>query len=512
MERHSADRGSAVNRTFNSSVLLGLEMGLSLVVVLCTSIPLARVVGPDRLGYFTYIQWLAMVSSNVVLLGIPATTRRYMAEALGRNDLPVARGIFFATLRLQALIGLAALVAGEVLVFTLTDRSYWISSCLIVFSLVPRMIGAIPSQAHIAGVRLQWNLFAYIASAVVLIGVMGFGLWAGGGLVAAAAAYAIANTVELALKVAFAVRWLGRGPRTRIDPALRKRMFTFSTHGTALMLLNIIVWDKSDFFFLKMLRNDRAALAFFGTAFNLADRAIQIVQVFVVGLGVSLMSELGHSVEKMYVIARSGLRYSIILASVLLFGLAAVGPDLIRTLYGPRFAPAGPLLSVVAAMAVGKCLMPLLNSLFQAAEKQKALVVWGCCCGVVNVVLDLVLIPRMGALGAAIANGSAQIIAAAGLIYWAQRTLRMDWSIGRSVPGLLAGLGTALAAYAASLPFALAPVRLVVGILAGAVAFPILLRILRVLQPEDLPRILGLTSRLAPPVRRRVDALLVHLA
>lgn len=512
MERKSAERTSAVNRTFNSSVLLGLEMSLSVAVALCTSIPLARVIGPDRLGYFTYIQWLAMIGGNVALLGIPSTTRRYMAEALGRNDLPAARGIFFATLRLQTILALALLAVGEILVFSVTDRSYWSSSWLVVLSIAPRMIMSIPSMAHVAGVRLQSNLIASLASSVVVVGVLGFGLWMGWGLVAAGAAFAIAYTLELCVKLSFALRWLGWGPRTPIGAKLRKRMLTFSTHGTALLILNVVVWDKSDFFFLEILRKDRAALAFFGAAFNLADKAIQMVQVFVGGLNVSLMSELGHNTAKMYVIAKSGLRYSILTAGALLFGLAAIGPNLILTLYGPRFAPAGPLLSVAAMMAVGKCLMPLLQILFQAAERQRAVVVWSCCCGLLNVILDLLLIPPLGAMGAAVANGSAQVFAAAGLIYWAQRTLGIDWSIGQSVPGLVAGVGSALAAYAAGLPFALAPERLAAGILAGALVFPFLVRILGALQPEDLPRLHGLTSRLTPALRGRIDTLLALLS
>lgn len=501
LERQSAARGSAVNRTFNNTVLYGLEMAIGLVAVLCTSIPLARVIGPDRLGYYSYIQWMAMIGGNVVLLGIPSTTRRYMAEALGRDDLPAARGIFFATLRLQTLIALGLLVVGEILVFLLTDRSYWSSSWLIVLGLVPRMILSIPSQAHTAAVRLQNNLYAYIASTVVLIGVLSFGLWVGWGLVAAALAYVISYTVELAIKLTLALRWLGWGPRAPIGPELRERMLTFSGYSTALMLLNILVWDKSDLFFLKLLRTDRAALAFFVTAFSLADRAVQIVQVFAGGLSVSLMAELGRSKEKMYVIAKSGLRYSIGVASAMLFGLAAVGPHVVLTLYGKRFAPAGPLLSIAAAMAVGKCVMGLLQVLYQAAERQKAVVVWSCCCGVLNILLDLLLIPRFGAMGATVANGSAQLVAAAGLIYWAQRSLGINWSIGQSVPGLLAGMGSALAAYAAGLPFALAPERLVAGVLAGVVVFPVLAKLLGAVQPEDIPRIRELIARFVPSLR-----------
>ena len=487
-------------------------MALALVAALCTSIPLARVIGPERLGYFTYIQWLAMAGGNIILLGIPATTRRYMAEAIGKGDMPAARGIFFATLRLQTVLACALLVVGEALVFTVTDRAYWSSSWLVVLSLAPRMVISIPSMANVAAERLPLNVYGTIVATALLIGILCFGLWMGWGLVAAGAAYAISNAVELAVKLTLAVRWMGLGPRTPIGSELRKRMLHFSTQGTVLLLLNIIVWDKSDFFFLELLRKDRAALAFFGAAFNLADRAVQVVRIFVNGLSISLMSELGRSVDKMYSIAKSGLRYSIVVASALLFGLAAVGPQLVTTLYGQRFAPAGPLLSVAALMAVGKCLMPLLHILFQAAERQKAVVVWSCCCGVVNIGLDLVLIPSMGAWGAVIANGSAQVLGAVGLAYWAQRTLGIEWAIGKSIPGLIAGSGSALAAYAAGLAFASAPVRLAAGIAAGAIAFPILLRALGALQPEDLPRIYGLTSRLRPGLRARADSLVALLA
>jgi len=512
LQRQSAQRGSAATRTFRNSVLFGCEMVLGIVSVLCTSIPLARIIGPERLGYFTYIQWLTMVGSTVAFLGIPATTRRYMAESLGRGDLPAARGIFFATLRLQAYLALGVFLIAEVLVFTLSDRSYWSSSWIIVLSVLPRMMLTIPSQAHLAGEHLECNFISFVASSAVLVGVMDIGLWYGGGLVVAAVAYVASNAVEMILKLIFAVRWLGWGPRVPLGAALRKRMITFSRHSAALLVLNLVVWDKSDFFFLELLRKDRASLAFFSTAFNLADRAVQIVQVFVNGLSVSLMSELGRSIDKMYTIAKTGLRYTVVIAGALLFGLAAVGPQAVLTLYGPRFAPAGAMLSIAAALAVGKCIMPLMQALFQAAERQQAVVVWSCCCGVLNVVLDLLLIPPLGALGAVIANGSAQVLAAVGLIYWAQRTLNIDWSLSASIPGLAAGVGSAAAAYVAGLAFTPAPVRLAVGILAGAVVFLPLLKMFGGVQPDDLVRLHDLTSRLPVPVRRTAESLLGYLA
>lgn len=487
---------SATNRTFNNTVLLGAEMALALAAVLGTSVPMARMLGPTKLSYYLYIQWIAMASGNIALLGIPLTTRRYMAEVLGQGDLPMARGVFRATLRLQLLISLALLIVGETLVFTLSERAYWSSSWLIVLSLAPRMIMTIPSQAHAAAGRLHYNLIAYGLASVLLVSITNIGLRSGWGLVAAAAACVVANTVEMILKLAFVPRWLPRGEIKRPGQELRRRMAKFSKQNAILLVLNLVVWDKSDFFLLRLLkRDDTAQLAFFANAFNLADRAIQIVQVFVNGLGVALFSELGRSEQRLHEIARGGLRYVLLLASVLLLGLAAVGPALVLTLYGAKFAPAGPVLTVAALFGVGKCLMPLLGSLFQAAERQKAVLVWVSMCGVLNVALDALLIPGHGAMGAAIGNGVAQVSAAVGLVYWAGRSLRVQWPLMAALPGIAAGACCALAAWGAT-HLAQRPVlQLAAGMAAGALAYPVFLRVFRALNADDARRFGDLASR-----------------
>ena len=87
-------RASATRRTLDNSVLIGLDVGISFLAAMSWSIPVARVIGPAKLGYFSVVWFWALVGTNVASLGVPGATRRYMAEALGRNDLKLARGIF----------------------------------------------------------------------------------------------------------------------------------------------------------------------------------------------------------------------------------------------------------------------------------------------------------------------------------------------------------------------------------------------------------------------------------
>src|SRR5271170_2902043 len=111
----------------------GLESVISAVVTLFTSIAIARTLGPSKMGYIIYVIWIASVVSSLGGMGIPATTRKYMAEFLGKGDRGTARFIYFRTLLLQA--ALATIATAGLLVWVLRDASgeYKLASSLIVF-------------------------------------------------------------------------------------------------------------------------------------------------------------------------------------------------------------------------------------------------------------------------------------------------------------------------------------------------------------------------------------------
>ena len=60
-----------------------LEVVITLVSTLLTTVAIARVIGPTRLGYFNLVFWLTSITCSVGSLGIPLTTFKYMGEFLG---------------------------------------------------------------------------------------------------------------------------------------------------------------------------------------------------------------------------------------------------------------------------------------------------------------------------------------------------------------------------------------------------------------------------------------------
>src|ERR1035438_4372757 len=99
----------------------GLENAIGFIVTLFTSIAIARTLGPLKMGYIIYVVWIATIVSSLGGMGIPETTRKYMAEFLGMGDRGTARYIYLRTLRLQMI--LATLATGGIIVWVLRDSS-----------------------------------------------------------------------------------------------------------------------------------------------------------------------------------------------------------------------------------------------------------------------------------------------------------------------------------------------------------------------------------------------------
>jgi len=111
-----------------------IENIFDIASTLVASILINRYLGPDKNGYMVYISQIASMVSGLGGIGIPATTRKYMAEFIGMGDWGTARYIYLRTLALQ--VFLATLVTGGFFLWVLRDASadYKLASALLVLS------------------------------------------------------------------------------------------------------------------------------------------------------------------------------------------------------------------------------------------------------------------------------------------------------------------------------------------------------------------------------------------
>jgi O-antigen/teichoic acid export membrane protein len=304
-----------------------------------------------------------------------------------------------------------------------------------------------------------------------------------------AVGFFVARAIEFVVRVIPVWEWIGELPRGELAPDLKKRMFKFSGNNIVLLLLNLIVWDRSDVVLLKFLSKDIAQISFFAVGFNLVEKALIVPQSFAAGVNVTINAQYGRDRSRLSSLVSSSARYLLLFSVPLLLGLAAISAPAIRVAYGWQYIPAIPVLAVAAMMALPKPLLMPAQQMLQANEQQKFLIFWGISCGLLNIGLDWLLIPKMGALGAAIGNGGAQLLGVIGPWFEIRRRYGVHLDASPLLKTLVAGI--LMASSVVLLHQFLHPVlTLAVGIPLGALVFFVSLRVLRALNEEDVARLL----------------------
>jgi O-antigen/teichoic acid export membrane protein len=487
------------------------ELSSVIATMLIVNIGMARVIGPRPLGYFNLVFWLTNVTGQVGSLGLPATTCKYMAEYIGADRSALARAVFFYSLRLQTIISGLMTALGIIAVFVLVDPEYRISSFFLVLSLLPQMLAFIPSQANNAREDVRGNLPGSVIGCAIHVVAVLASLIAGWGLVGVAIGVFASRTIELVLKLAGVFRWIRRYERGWLSTDIKRRLMKFSGFSTAAILLQVIVWDRSDIVLLKVLQPDIRQITFFSISFGLADRLLRLPQALGNAVAVTQLAVYGRDRQRLSRITATSARYIFTAAAPMLLAAAAMSAPSIYTMYGRQYLAAIPVFALVAVFAVPKSITTPAQTMLYATGDLGFLVKWSCLCGAINVSLDYLLIPAHGAAGAAIGNGVAQTVAAAGIWF---RTVRhhnvsLDWPVFARTSAAALSIA-ALVCFAARVR---ATPMLQFAISAGVAvtALPITLRLFHVLSRADAERARMLLRRLPAPLQHWLN-LVVGLA
>ncbi len=166
-----------------------------------------------------------------------------------------------------------------------------------------------------------------------------------------------------------------------------------------------------------------------------------------------------------------------------LFFLKRYSTDREIAFYSVAFASVTALTAVSQGLAT--VISPAIATLFGAGADARIRTAYARGTALVNIALDLALIPGHAAIGAAIANSSAQVLAGLPvLVYMARHVGGVDWRAGPITRGVLASGAGGLVAWGLVQAVG-GPAGLVAGLSAGALTFAALVRILRVLPADD---------------------------
>jgi len=323
-------------------------------------------------------------------------------------------------------------------------------------------------------------------------------------LVGLATGYLCSRTVDSMMRLWFFRKRFPPGlPKVSVPIELKSRMWTFFWHSSALLVLDLVVWERSEIFFLKKL-SDSVQLAFYSTGFQLSGILMTLPSAFAGAANASLMVERGRNPKAMARAAAALVRYMALMVLPMTVGLAALSGPVIRILYGPRYVPAIPVFALMTLLVIPKALVGPAQWVLRAVEKQGFMVRWMIVSAFVTVTLDYFLIRRYGSMGAAWGNGLGQFVAAAGIWSYTARTERVviPWSELSRMAGAATIMG--VAAYSVTL-FLPSWAAILIGVPVGVAIYAALLRALCSFAKEDGPRLRGLGAQLPLPLRGWYD-------
>jgi O-antigen/teichoic acid export membrane protein len=488
----------------------GLENAIGFVT-LFTSIAIARTLGPSKMGYLIYVMWIASLVSSLGGIGVPETTRKYMAELLGMNDRGTARYIYIRTLLLQ--MCLATLATGGIVfwVFRYGNPEYRIASLLVALSIWPGMVNYISAQANVATENLSTNLPASVISTIVFLLTIVATVVLKWGIIGVGAAMFSMRVVDFLVRLfPTMARILSWDKAHAQPPGLPGRMMRFAWQSVASMILALIVWNRSEVVLLEHLSKDIRQIAYYSVAFSMAERLLISSAVFGSATGATIFAQFGRDKSRLPSIVASSFRYLALSSIPVHFIASALAVPALLLLYGAKYSGASMVVTLAPLLCMPKAFIAPVQNLLESAEKQRYVILATVLAGIVDLSVAWILIPAHGAVGACIGSGAAQIMA-----------VGLMWSIGIhlfkvKLPWMQVAKITfisilaALTAHYVAMQFDSLWAVLLGGASSLVVLFS-LLYILRVLEHQDRERFNTLAGMLPKPIAKPATALLLKL-
>ncbi|MNR82417.1 putative cell division protein YtgP [compost metagenome] len=475
-----------------SSAILGI--GLTALV--------ARVLAPEAMGHYSLVVWFTSLAGLIANLGYVTTATRFMAERLGRDRPDEAAGVLAHAVRNVFWTGLAV-TAGVLALAPFAPRLY--PDLPITLYLAIGALGILPTAmtALFAGACQGLQRYDWMAAVTGLGTVLTLGgaiavLLSGGGipgLLAVTAGVAAVSSLAYALLLA---RWNPGFWQGRLDASEARQLKRFQWAVFAMLGLDAIVWQRSELFFLGAWAPAQQ-VAFYSLAFGLSTMAMKLLPGTLVGLLIPMMARsegAGDREATAQVFTRS-CRAMAMLAVPVAVGGSLLSLPLVHVLYGAEYLPVAGLLS--ALLIAGALVMIYgypASSVLYSTGGERYLVKVGISVAVVNLVLDVALIPFWGAWGAVAANALAQITSLGPGLWGAYKYAGVRPPVKVLVP---VGLATALMALPVWLIVSHTPawMAMLIAPVAGGLFYAVALWLTGALDATERKLVIGLFRKLA---------------
>ncbi|HIG57497.1 MAG TPA: flippase [Candidatus Handelsmanbacteria bacterium] len=399
------DLGAIIGRLGRNSRSVAVATAVTALGGLATSMILSRWLGPAEYGKYSYITWLVGVVTLVANLGLPSTATRFIAEYRALQP-DWGRALYRDMIWLEslAIVGMAAML----LLWGALRPSVFFTVGFATLLLIPMALSRLITAVAGGLQRFEIGMVAQLICTplqLVLLGIILLQEW---GLQGVLCALLATEAVRLFLLAWGVQQHWGTDREERLRGEERRRIIRFAATVFTLTLVDAVVWQKSEVFFLERFATMEAVAVYslaYGLTFTIMQLPVAVSNVLYPIL-VQVQETNGEEVSRGY-----GLMIKYMALLVIPVGALAMlfAPQVVQLLYGEEYAGAVPVLRVLMVAGIVATFCRPSSMALYSAEKQNFILGVTLLIAIGNVLADLVLIPRYGAIGAAWANSSVQI-------------------------------------------------------------------------------------------------------
>jgi O-antigen/teichoic acid export membrane protein len=326
----------AANATWWSAIEIISRYGAQIVVM----VVLARLLSPTDFGLFAML--LVFTSLAALLVDAGFSTALIQRQRTTDDD---EATVFWFSLAVSIFVA-AALWGAAPLIARFYDQAEVTS--LLRFSLFALPIGALASvpdalltQRLDFGARAKAEVMSSMCAGTAALGLAwrGFGVWS------------LAWQMLIALGVRCALLWIFAKwrPRGRFNAESLRRLFGFGGYMLMASALSTLSTGLQSLLIGKFF--DASSLGYYTLAQNTQQAPASFVSSILNRVGLPVFSSVSGQPHKLAGALRLSLRVTIFAFVPCMVGIAIIAKPLIGSLYGERWVPAAPMLSILALSA-----------------------------------------------------------------------------------------------------------------------------------------------------------------
>lgn len=390
----------------SGSLLLGTIATkiISFFIVIYT----ARYLGD--VGYGKYSFAIAFVSFFYIIpyLGI----QEILTREIARNPKIAEKAIGNATL-IQSILGILALalafLIGSLMSYPLeTVKAIYLAALGLLFS------GLSPFRViYQVNFTMKYTVLFGVLSRIFLLASVLIITSADYGLSWLIVAGVLADALHSILMAFFSNRFVK--PEFKIDPALC-RFLLKEAIPIALTSVFITIYFRIDVVMLSIMKGDAAA-GIYSAGTRLTESLLFLSSTFMVSMFPIMSMYSRESPETLAFAYQKSIKYLFIFALPMAVGVTLLSDKIILIVYGEQFMGTSTVLKILIWATAILFITNVTNFLLMSTNKQKFITFSTALCALLNIVLNLILIPIYSYQGAAFATVFTELCLSAMLIY-----------------------------------------------------------------------------------------------